>query len=597
MAFEPPKYEKPDDAELVRILEGYRTEAEDARRGGLNPRDDKWRENLNLYWNRYDFSEKAQWQAKEALPEVPAFVDRFAAALKEALIANPGGFYNVMDPADEDQDLGWAIKRMTDMWLSRSGRNANGMPLGFEAVFDEQVKLGALMACSASVTWKNDVPGGRVAIETVDPRNVWLDATYRDLYRIRREFVDRHMLYEMANRKDIRGRSIWKAEGVSELVNHLSLEDAARRAELTGDGQVYQQSGNRHEITLDEYYCTVLDKNGTPMPGGKQLVVVANGSAIVRGPEPNPFQHGQDWLVFAPLVTVPLSVYGRSYMEDFGSIARTFNELTNMLLDAVHSAGLNVFALVPEMLINPAQATDGVWPNKTFLLEAGSDVKQFANSLAMGTVSAEGMRLWEAMKNELREAAGVNEIGLGQFAPKGRTSATEVQATQQSSSALVRSVAQSIETRFLDPVLDRVWKTGLQHASVTDQALAGAVGNQAMFAALMGQKKQLLSHPMTFQARGITYLIQKQAQLQSLLQIIQVVSANEILLQQFLAEADPAKLLDRLLSLSNIDKQTLQPTERERLKQAVVQAGAQGAGGGAGPGAEAAQAAGLGAEQ
>jgi hypothetical protein len=37
---------------IVPILEGYLQEAQDARRGGLNPRDDKWEENLHLYWNR-----------------------------------------------------------------------------------------------------------------------------------------------------------------------------------------------------------------------------------------------------------------------------------------------------------------------------------------------------------------------------------------------------------------------------------------------------------------------------------------------------------------------------------------------------------------
>ena len=64
-------------------LTSYWNEADNARKGGLNPRDDKWRQNLDLYWNRVDFSRKADWQAKETMPEVPGYVDRFAAALKE----------------------------------------------------------------------------------------------------------------------------------------------------------------------------------------------------------------------------------------------------------------------------------------------------------------------------------------------------------------------------------------------------------------------------------------------------------------------------------------------------------------------------------
>src|ERR1700678_2601210 len=65
------------DLELVQALQGYWNESDNNRKSGLNPREDKWRENLNLYWNRVDFSKKAQWQSKETMPEVPAFVDRF----------------------------------------------------------------------------------------------------------------------------------------------------------------------------------------------------------------------------------------------------------------------------------------------------------------------------------------------------------------------------------------------------------------------------------------------------------------------------------------------------------------------------------------
>src|SRR5574342_562051 len=100
-------------SQILSALVSYRHEAEENRKGGLNPRDDKWAQNLDLYWGRNDFSNKAKWQAKEIMPEVPSYVDRFAAALKEALVSLPQGFYTVSDPADTEHDLGNAIKRMT----------------------------------------------------------------------------------------------------------------------------------------------------------------------------------------------------------------------------------------------------------------------------------------------------------------------------------------------------------------------------------------------------------------------------------------------------------------------------------------------------
>lgn len=568
-----------DEREIVQALGGYKAEAETARRSGLNPRDAKWEQNLALYWNRVDFSKKADWQAREVMPEVPSYVDRFAAAMKEALVAIPEGFYTVTSPGDVENDLAGAIKRMNDVWLSTVGRNAGGTPLGFPAVFEEQMKLGALTASSAVVLWKEDVKGGRVAIETVDPRFVWLDASYRDLYRIRRTEIDKHDLMAMARATTKGGKSLYNISAISGLVDNVNMRDIALREQMSGHGQ--QVSSNRSVITLDEYLATVVSADGRVL-ADKELMVVANDQFLIRGPEKNPFWHGQDWMVYAPLVTAPLSVYGRSYMEDFGAIANTFTELTNLILDAVQTSAMKAFVMVPGMLLNPLQASQGIHPNKVFLLEEGYQAEDFAKALDLGSLDPAAIQVWQSMKSELSEAAGINEIGLGQFAPKGRTSATEISATQSSSSALVRSVAQTIETRFLDPVLDLTWKTGLQHATADNKLLAGAAGTE-LYAALMGRRRELIGMPITFQAHGISTLIQKQQMLDSILGLLQVIGQNENLLAAFMQKIDVNKLIALLFNLGNVDLTKMQLSERERLMQGVLQplqqAGAQVPGG------------------
>jgi len=70
----PPETDSDEHNEIVAALESYRIEAKTARESGLNDRDTKWRENLDLYWNRYDFTKKAKWQAQETMPEVPSAV-------------------------------------------------------------------------------------------------------------------------------------------------------------------------------------------------------------------------------------------------------------------------------------------------------------------------------------------------------------------------------------------------------------------------------------------------------------------------------------------------------------------------------------------
>lgn len=558
--------------EIITSLQDYFSEADNNRKSGQNPRDLKWQENLDLYWSRYDFSAKAKWQARETMPEVPSYVDRFAAALKEALIATPEGFYTITDPGDTENDMAGAIKRVMDVWLSTVGRTSLGQTLHFSAVFEEQMKLGAMMTAASVVTWKNDYANGRVAVESVDPRQVWLDHTGRNLYRIRRVELDRHELSGLKAQTDSLGSPIFNDNELQRLESALyekNLTDAQR----TGTGQVV--SSGRRPIQLDEYIATVVGRDGSIL-ADRALMVLANGQYLIRGPEANPFWHGKDWLTYTPLVTTPLSPYGRSYMEDFGAVARTFNNLTNMIIDAVHTSSLNAFTMVPSMLKNPDQIAEGISPNKIFMLEDGYSAKDFAASLALGQLNAGAIQVWEKLKAELSEAASMNEIGLGQFAPNSRTSATEITETQQSSSALIRSVAQTVETRHLDPQLDLIWKTGMQHADPNDPLLQAAAGD-SMWQAMIASRKELIKRPITFQARGISTLIARSQQLKTLMAILGLIAQNQTLMQAFMQAVSMDKLVQRLFLLSGLDLSKLQLSDREKqiasLAQPLQQAG------------------------
>lgn len=559
--------------ELLNILLAYKQEAEMNRQSGLNPRDDKWRQNLDLYHNRYDFSTKASWQSKNVMPEVPSFVDRFAGAMKEALTS--GVFYSVENPYDTEHDLSQAIQSMTDVWLSTCGRNQVGTPLDFAAVFEEQIKLGAMTAMSGRVLWKKDVPGGRVAIETHDPRFVWLDHTDRALYRIARTELDLPDIARMVGMKDKKGRPLYDMNQMQALISSLTEDQMAKR-ELSGHGE--EVISNRQPIVFDEYLASAVDRSGN-LVMDNQVAIVANDRFLVRGPEKNPFWHGRDWLCYTALIPVPLSPYGRTYMEDFGAIAKVFTDLTNLLLDAAYTSAMRAYVLVPDMLKNPEQAVSGVHPNKTFLLEDGYTAKDFAEALELGTLDAGAIQIWQSLKSELSDAAGMNEIGLGQLPDKTHIAATAVAGAQQSSSAILRSIAKTVETRFLDPMLDLVWKTGLQHAKLDDMRMAQAVGED-MYRALMQRRRELIRQPITFQARGISSLIKKSQKLQALLSVMQVIAQNEQLMMAFFQRVDLNKFIDLLFTLSDVDLSKVEISQRQQMIQSVAQPMMQAAQGG-----------------
>jgi hypothetical protein len=366
------------------------------------------------------------------------------------------------------------------------------------------------------------------------------------------------------------------------MVSQIEFDVQKNREDATGHGN--QQTSTREPIIMDEYIATVVDATGKVL-AEDALMVVGNQQYLLRGPEKNPYWHGKDWMVWAPLVTAPLSVYGRTYMEDFGNVATAFNNLTNLILDAVQMSAMKAFVCVPAMLSDPGDIADGISPNKLFKLEEGFTAEEFLAAINLGTMPADVFQVWTALKGELREAADINEIGLGQFAPKGRTSASEVNQTQESSSAMIRSIAQTIEGRWLNPTLDLVWQTGLQHVKRTDTAIAAAIGED-LFGALMSRRKELIKKPITFQARGISTLIQKGRMLKSLMQLMQFLAQSPELLAAFMQQLDMQKFLKMLFHLSDIDMSKMVLSEREQLMRQTAQSfqqNAQGVMGGAQP--------------
>ena len=562
-----PGAQKLTDSEIVQVLEGYRTEAEYARLAGPNSRDLTWLMNLDLYWNRFDFSKKAPWQARELMPELPQYVDRFAAAMRQALRSSEY-FFTVKAANDEEQDLADVIRKIMVVQLRRVGRSPSGHPIDFLNVFEETMKFGALMMNSVVVTYKvaEGEKYGYVCIEPTDPYNIWLDPTGRHLYRIRRTEIDLHELHGLKNLKDKKGMDIYNSDAINTVSASIVAMMRAEREKRTGTGQ--WTLSNRRTVVLHEYLCTIIDNEGK-VQGENVLCVVANNTHLIRGPEKNPFWHKRDWVVTSPIITVPLSPYGRGYVENFASIARTFNELTNLLLDGVFTSALKAFAAVPSMLEDPSQIEEGVYPNVVFRLAEGMQAGEFIKEVSLGQLPPDAFQLWGALKKELQEGAAFNELTLGNLAPKSRTSATEIGTADQNSTSYIRSIATNIETLFLEPVLDLLWKTTIQHLSKDDKELEDAIGED-WFRVLLKNKRKFVDYRVQFVARGISSMLLKAQKAQQLMQLLQVVQGNPLLLQAFLKQVDMTKLLNLLYELFDIEKDRLIPTPRERLMNEVL---------------------------
>src|SRR5690606_29632002 len=123
--------------------------------------------------------------------------------------------------------------------------------------------------------------------------------------------------------------------------------------------------------------------------------------------------------------------------------------------------------------------------------------------------------------------------------------ATEISQVQQSSSAMIRSVARSIESRLLEPTLNMAFRVALQHFDFRDPVIVRALGEEAA-AMFDARREEFARSDIGFSVRGLSSLIDRQVKLRGMLALLQTIGSNEILLREFLTRFDPAKVLSEL---------------------------------------------------
>lgn len=551
---------------IINVLNSYRIEAQQARDSGPNPRDTTWENNLNRYWGRYDMSKKASWQSQVVVPVVPQYVDRWASALREALDAQDK-FFAVDDPAGAGsvEPLIPHIERTMLALLGHCSKTPTGQCIPFSALFEEQMKLGAMMMLSASVTWKQDYNGGWVAVESVDPRETWFDPKARNQYRRRRYEIDKHELISMASAIDEFGLPIYNMEQVAQLGAEIDSVMRKNNETLTGVGQGTDQG--RQPIIIDEWIATIVLDDGNVV-ADKQLMIQANEKFLIRGPEKNPYWHAKDWLVSSPMISVPLSIYGRTYMEEWAPTADAFIEMTQLILDAVQTSTMKAYVVQAAMLADPTQLAEGVSPNKVFMLDEGIPVADFMKEIELGDLPPEAAAVWQNLKNLLQDGAKLSEVALGQMPDKTHIAAAAVTQSSMSGSAMIRSIAKTIEQRWLEPLLTLVWETALQFLDFN--TLANEIGpDTAMM--LNQQRQEFLQRKIKFRVRGISGLLDRQAKLQAFMQFAQVIGSNPALLQAFMSKTNFPRLLQTMMVWLGIDPKQFEYTPAEEAQMKMQQ--------------------------
>jgi hypothetical protein len=272
------------------------------------------------------------------------------------------------------------------------------------------------------------------------------------------------------------------------------------------------------------------------------------------------------------VIEVPFSVDGRSYVESFAQLSRLFVDFTNLLLDGVQTQAISPYMIWPDILQDPQQARDGMYPGKMFLAdETAPPGQKFIERIETGQLPPQVFSVWEAISQLLRESASQNELRLGRLAEKSNITATEIQSAEQGSNVLVQHIAEGLDQNVLSPVLELAWYTTLQHLDESSNPELLAEIGEAAVSMLTARRDEIRRQSFRLRATGLSGMLALAQERRALIAALQMIGQSDLLAQQFLRDFSLARTLEQLFRSMRIDAQALRKTPEEI---AVQQSGA-----------------------
>ena len=550
---------------LARYVSSCLRAAKDAKQTSEKVTE-QWRTNFDAYMGRSAASsEKQEWQADQRMSRVPLYVERFASSLR-GFLDNAERLYDFQDPLDPENRIEGIVRPFVDYLLSRAGTSKDGAPVSFSIPIGTALKWGATKMVSLSVT----IESGRIRVDAVDPEELYYDPTGRGLYRIREWEVDAHVLERWATLRDSAGRPIYNGAAIAEALKAGSSRSDEKQfvaSQQTGEPR-YDEGPERKTVKLREYVGTLI-KDGREVLSNC-VVLVANENWTIRGPEVNPFWHQQDWIVSAPILDVPGSIYGRSYVELFERISATFEELTNLLLDGINTTSIPAHTYFPEFLDTPEDLQkNGVRPGGAYAVKPGTPANaKPLQALETGRISDQVFAVWQGISKEEREAAGQNEISLGNLST-GEKTAKEVGDAGAGAQQMMLNIARDLEEVVLNRVISLVWLTGLQALQPENQEMAAVLGADR-FSALITRRADFFQRRIALRVRAISGQMRRRVELQELLTMLQTILQNPLLVQEFLRVYSMSRLVAYLVSLFGVNAENFRKTLAEQQQDLLV---------------------------
>lgn len=590
------------DQEIVDVTREYFNEADSA----MAPIRRVWDTAWALFNQQYDFSSKETWQHRVPIPKIAGAVRTTVALFKQAILRS-ADWFAVNTPVSNLKPYIPMVTGMIKYWLER---------IDFVNIFAEGIHGGLLSSlvilkvywvkgkkvlensprsnqvlhssplavlAEDEVKYKFSMSGflgeeapqregyeldGNLVVYAVDPYKFRIDPTGRNKYVMEDITVDYDDLLATAKDKGYEEGIIKKIEEDFKPKSPEDIEEARRKGHSISENK----PSFRKTVVIRECWGDILNKEGKRIHTNVTWSV-ANEKYLIRKPVKNPFWHQKYPYAWGPIIRKPFSVWHKGFTEDLHGIQMAITELTNAILDSNLVATLRAFELDVDMVADPEQFKNGIWPGKVYKKHGAlAGQSQMIRELEIGAFVPQSIRILMELDRTFQNESVVTEFVTGGMGARGRATATEVVSKTNQASTLIQDIAVDIENFILGPVLSMMFCVCAQYQrNFNDDRFTGFVKEELLNRVIMltdEERKEFINDKFIIKVSGVSGYINRVSQVQKFQILSQVFQYAPELIQWFRKK----KLLSNVLEWLNWDPEDLLYSEEEmKLQQQQAQ--------------------------
>lgn len=535
------------------------------------PRVEIRRQCWALYNNEYDWSEKAWWQHKAAIPKVRGAVDKAVALFRKTLLRmNP--FYGIQAESKMGRAKGRFTMLLTDYHFDQAAvieALVDAFRVGLitsESVLKiwwmrvRDFKPEVVTEQRQEYTYEFGVPTGQLTREirnsklspymkgklgytAVNPDNIWIIPGTRGRMVVERDQATLNELEQLAD------EGIYEKEAIKRLREQLTSASTIMEDEtpiITKEGRPAANNYLR-QVDLYHFWGDIYDTQGR-LAKCDAAFTLANEKFLIRKARDNPFFHKDPPYIFGTPYKIPFSTYNRGMVEDVMEIAKAITQMANLVADGALYDAMKAFAIDVDQLDDPSEARQGLYPGKVFLRKSGNASvpnESLVQTVEVGHVPQEALGMISLFEKYYQEGSYINEWVAGQGG-KGDRTLGEVNIKTQSALEGLDESARNLEVTLIEPSLDMSARVIYQfHEEYTISRLMDNYPNIAVMLQGMqpAERYSIMMGDFSFKMRGLSLMVERQQRIGELKEILQLLSY----LPGFVERLNPDATLEEVL--------------------------------------------------